>query len=297
MIILGIGLGLCAATLQSGSYLCSKYFSNRHPKCEFKLFVFSHVIMGVISLPILIISFPRVLPPIQQWIYPMLMINLCYCFGQYFLIKILNETEASKISPLLILKVPLIVLFTILFYDGHYRPGQWVAIGLTLIAAFMLNKISHSISIKSFIFLLLTITGYCWSDINIKITMNLLSSIPLIQRQFFVASFSYVFTATLMIPLFWFTKTGTIKQWKDSIPFAVFWLGAMIFLFGSIAQIGAVYANIIQSSRGLFSIILASIIVKMGYHHYETKHSLTVTLKRIFVACLLILATLGFHIW
>ncbi|HBG78125.1 MAG TPA: hypothetical protein DDW84_04645 [Phycisphaerales bacterium] len=84
-----------------------------------------------------------------------------------------------------------------------------------------------------------------------------------------------------------FTQNTSKEAWLDSIPFAFFWFIAMIFLFSCFAVIGVVFGNIIQSTRGIISIVLGYVIANFGFELLETKITKKVFIQRILAALLM----------
>ncbi|OHB55031.1 MAG: hypothetical protein A2Y12_12025 [Planctomycetes bacterium GWF2_42_9] len=61
----------------------------------------------------------------------------------------------------------------------------------------------------------------------------------------------------------------------------------MILLFSSFALIGVIFGNIIQSTRGIMSIVLGYIISNFGHELLETKITKKVFIYRLLAAILM----------
>jgi cytochrome c biogenesis protein CcdA len=72
-----------------------------------------------------------------------------------------------------------------------------------------------------------------------------------------------------------------VRDWRDSLPFAVLWFIAMMCLFTSFGIVGVVLGNILQSTRGLMSIVLATLLIKLGHLHFEAASTRHVFLRRL----------------
>jgi hypothetical protein len=83
-------------------------------------------------------------------------------------------------------------------------------------------------------------------------------------------------------------KTADIKNdLKYALPYSFFWLSGIIFLFACFGTIGAVYGNIIQSTRGLMSILIGAIIGHLGRVAIEPKVSRRILATRVLAALLM----------
>jgi len=76
--------------------------------------------------------------------------------------------------------------------------------------------------------------------------------------------------------------------WSNALPFSVTWFTAMLFLFASFASIGIVYGNIIQSTRGVISVLLGVLISVAGHVHLEEKMTTMMLIKKSGAALLMI---------
>jgi len=82
----------------------------------------------------------------------------------------------------------------------------------------------------------------------------------------------------------------SISGWRYAIPFSVCWYLAMVALFACFGIIGAVYGNILQSTRGLFSILLGAWIGRLGHLHVEQPVARGALARRLLGAALMCLA-------
>jgi hypothetical protein len=83
---------------------------------------------------------------------------------------------------------------------------------------------------------------------------------------------------------------GAWRDWPYVLPFAGSWYAGMACLFGCFATVGALFGNILQSTRGLVSIGLAVVISRLGHVHLEARHGKGVFLHRAAAAALMLLA-------
>ena len=68
----------------------------------------------------------------------------------------------------------------------------------------------------------------------------------------------------------------------------------MLFLFACFALINVMLGNIIQSTRGIISILIAAAIAKAGYEHIEKKVTTGIFIRRIAAAILMVISIVMF---
>ena len=94
---------------------------------------------------------------------------------------------------------------------------------------------------------------------------------------------------------------GSALRFFHGLPFSAIWLVAMLLLFATFAIIGVVFGNIVQSSRGIISILIGYLVAAAGHQHLEQKVAHGVLARRIAAAALLSLAiallSLGDRVW
>ena len=79
----------------------------------------------------------------------------------------------------------------------------------------------------------------------------------------------------------------TPGDWLHALPFAATWLLSMVFLYACFAFVGPVFGNILQSTRGIISIVLGAGLARLGLEHLEQKVSRPVLRQRIGAAILM----------
>jgi hypothetical protein len=84
--------------------------------------------------------------------------------------------------------------------------------------------------------------------------------------------------------------TRILANWTCALPFAGVWLLSMVFLFACFGMIGAVYGNILQSTRGIISIVFGAALARCGLHDLEQHVSRWTLLRRVAAACLICVA-------
>ena len=73
-----------------------------------------------------------------------------------------------------------------------------------------------------------------------------------------------------------------------ALPFSLLWLGSQMTLLICFGLIGPVFGNVIQSSRGLFSVIFGVVVCRLGVYVMEKSASGKLWLRRALAALLMI---------
>ena len=125
---LGVLFGLLAALFQSVSYLCTRFFIKQHKNDIGTLLALSHIIMGIISVPLVLFLLPQKMPELSSYLLSLLGSSVFYLLGQLFLFTALIKSEPSRVSPLLGIKVIILALISFIFLHQHLSIVQWLAV-------------------------------------------------------------------------------------------------------------------------------------------------------------------------
>ncbi len=286
----GIAAGFATAFLQSTSYVCSKQFVIRNGN-PLLLTVYSHLVMGIVAL----LSLPLLLPFVSipwNWHFGGLIAGWIFLFagGQTAFFKSLEYIEASRLSSLFGLKILVLAAFALGFQGGGFHWMQYAAIVLSALSAVGMNFSGMALSRKGAGYLGLTLVLYSLCDI---VETEMINSVPgpesLILKALAVAGLSYgmlgVVTAFCMGA---FPRRR--KLMVDAVPFSLTWYFAMVLLYVSFGAIGVVGGNIIQATRGVISVILGAVLVRLGRTDLENPVSRKVWIRRAVMSILMLIA-------
>jgi drug/metabolite transporter (DMT)-like permease len=225
------------------------------------------------------------MPPFRVYYQPLLSSMFFYFTAQAALFIALRRSDASRVSPLLALKVVFLALISVIFMHEVLGLQQWVAILLCLAAAVTLNFTGGQLPWMTAAMVILACLGYSLSDLNIKLLVDALAgSLKQQDAIYFGVCACYLCCGVVALPMLLWQRQGIWRDLPYAIPFSLAWLAAMVFLFTCFATVGVIYGNILQSTRGILSIGMGVILAKMNLEHLEQRVSISVTLRRVLAA-------------
>ncbi len=276
----GVFFGLGAATFQSLSYLLSRAFFSRHGHSPWLLLVVSHSIMGVMAL----LALPLVYPVDMRWNTDVILgaagAGGFYLIGQQALFIALRHIDASRLAPLLGAKILFLALVTVAFGGEWLSPQQWIAVVLAVGGVYILNDAGGRPPLRGLLAVGVAVVGYSLSDLSI-VRLVAGTGLDSWRGSLFGATLTYSLCGLALAPfLLRLPEASKPDTWRSALAYAVCWFTAMILLYACFAEIGAVFGNIVQSTRGLISIFLGLLLVRMGRLDIERRVDLRVTVKR-----------------
>jgi drug/metabolite transporter (DMT)-like permease len=287
--IFGILSGLGSVFCQCIAYIFSKKYIHKDGN-SFQLFIASQFINGVfatICLGVLLLT--NDLPPFRDYWLEMLAVNGFFLIGQLSFFMAISKTEASRVAPLLGLKIIFIAVLGIIFFKSRIEPIQWWAVLICFSGALLSNWSGKSIPLAGTLWILGAIIGYSLSDISIK---KLIDCIKLGNGQNELSAITAAFLAYFYLGIFSLivmlsTRSVKLKHLKPALPFSCFWFGAMFFLFICFGLIGPLFGNIVQSTRGIVAVLLGAVLAKLHWTEHEEKLPYPILLRRIAAALLI----------
>lgn len=276
----GVVFGLGAATLQSMSYLLSRAFFSRHGHAPWLLLVVSHTLMGGMALLLL----PWVYPAGMSWNRDVILGTLgaggFYLLGQQALFAALRHMDASRLAPLLGAKILFLALVTVTFGGAWLTWQQWIAVVLAAGGVYILNDAGGRPPYRGLLAVGVAVVGYSLSDLSI-VRLVEGTGLPSFHGSLLGAALTYLLCGLTLAPfLARLPAASQPATWRSALAYAGCWFGSMILLYACFAEIGAVFGNIVQSTRGLISIGLGLWLVSRGRLDIERKVAPRVTVKR-----------------
>ena len=289
----GIVFGLTAALLMSLSYIFSKRFMLIHGS-PFLLTLYAVLAQGVAGLILLAFVYPRF-----NWNFDLKTALIAAgavagnIFGNFSFFRTLKEVEASRLSSLLGLKIATLALICMLILQQPVNWLQWVAVLMATIAAVGMNFTGGKITLKAAFWLFLTLLGYSLGDLAGTALLDAFLLMGKEGTSRLIASFASVsttafFTAIVMAPLLLMKRIPkNLKMLKDASYYGLIWFTSLLFLFDCFSSVGVVYGSILQAARGVLSVIIGAILLKMGLKDYEPRVGLSAWIRRLIMALLM----------
>ncbi|MEM9914632.1 MAG: EamA family transporter [Planctomycetota bacterium] len=289
----GILLGLGAALGHSLAYLATRWFTEDRGRSTGQLLVLSHVIMGLICAVAMVVLWPENLGTQLSWLGRLAGLITFFIIAQTSLITSLGMADASRIAPLLGLKVAVLAVIAVLL-GGTLSWMQWGGVALAVAAAWVLNGVGGRLPWRVTGLVVLACLAYAVADTFILETIQEVRRISGDQSTMGAPLFTVtaVYTTVGVIAACLLPRYGSrdTKAWRDALPYVASWMMTMVFLYGAFAAVGTVLGSILQSGRGLISIGLGIVLAHWGWHHLEQKHGWAVQLRRLGAAALMCLA-------
>jgi len=107
---------------------------------------------------------------------------------------------------------------------------------------------------------------------------------------------TYTVCGVIGLATAWHQKAFRIpKVQRYALPYAFTWLTGMCFLFATFSTVGVIFGNMLQSTRGLISVLLAAVVLRAGWKGLETRTSRGVFWLRLGGAGLMTLAIILYY--
>ncbi len=280
----GVVFGLAAAMLQSLAYVFSRVFFSRNGNSAWLLLVVSHAMMGAMAL----LAFPWLYPADVHWNRGVILGSVgaagFYLVGQQALFMALRHMDASRLAPLLGAKILFLAVFTVFFGGAGLSYRQWLAVMLAAGGVYVLNDAGGRLPWRGLLAVGVAVVGYSLSDLSI-VSLVASTGLDSWRGSVFGVMLTYLLCGLALVPfLARLPAAARPETWRAALAYAVCWFAAMIFLYACFAEIGAVFGNIVQSTRGLISIMLGLLLVRLGKYEIERRAGWRVTLKRFAAA-------------
>jgi drug/metabolite transporter (DMT)-like permease len=140
LLVLGIVYGLLTAMAHAIAFAISRRYIVQGLGSSQRLMVVSHALMGLLAAALLPLIWSPELRNIRGWGPPALGASLTYLIGQALFLLALRHTVASRLVPLLGLKVVAVVPAAMVALKTTLDWPQVAAVGLSLVAGMMLHR-------------------------------------------------------------------------------------------------------------------------------------------------------------
>lgn len=302
---IGVATGLVAAAASAVSYLVSRHHGNRSHGGSLRLLVQAHVVMGAASFPLMVLCAPASWPPTLAWLWPLGGSVGCYLIGQAAVFAILKRVPASRVAPLLGLKLVMLAAIVSLAPGGGLDGRQWLAVGSSALAAWMLRR-GGGISPMAFAILLVGCLGFACSDFCILGLIDGLEpsldmagqTIERLHAGALAMAVTYVACGALAVVTLMIAPPLRPRDRGEciaAIQYGAAWLSSMVALYACFGLVGVVFGNVLQATRGVMAVVLGAWLARAGWHDLEERVDRDTFIRRA-VAAILMVAAIGLYV-
>lgn len=280
-VILGVGCGLVAAAFSSLSFLISRHHGLRAgdrstAASVLRLLVLSHCLMGAACLPLTWALWPSAAAAttgdVVRAARPLLCSMTCYLLGQTCMFLVLGRVNASRVSPLLGLKVLMLAGMTTLLMGHALDWRQWTGVCLSAAAAATLRSSGGAIPAGSTALIVLACLLFSVSDLSIVGLIDAIEagwSVGRMHAGLLAMTTTYAACGMLALPVVLLRAPWRRGEWLAAAAYAGAWMASMVGLYFCFGLIGAVFGNVMQSTRGLMSVVIGAVLAHLGWHELE----------------------------
>ena len=295
---IGVFLGLLAMAVQYFSLVFSGKFARESGRNIFALLAPAFAAMAVPSLVALPFFWGPDLPPFRAYAGTAMLCMFFCVAGNAAVFCMLKTVDASRVSPLIAFKVPVLALFYFVLRGEQYTAWQWLGVLLVVPAGWLLCKAGRPIPARALAWLGLGVVCYDACDYCIGLLLETFGPCGAMWRGPMLAflvmhAAGGVYGAAGMACGLW---PGRAHLARSVLPFALFWFLSLGISFPCFAMIGLVNGNIVQSSRGLIAVGLGWCVARAGFGGLEEPVTAAVFFRRVVSGLLLILAAVLFNL-
>ncbi len=208
--------------------------------------------------------------------------------GQISLFFTLKQSKPSQVIPLLAFKILVLAFANIVISGQALSLLQWVSVFLCVGATFVLHFSGEPIPLRDVFGILTACTAYASSDICISLQLQQLTLEGFPHPTLLGTCVTYLINGGVGALILLMIRQKGIKRrdWTVSGYFALAWFLSMLFLFNTFRLVGPVFGNVLQSTRAMFSILLAKLLGMRGVKELEHDMSAAVLIRRLLAAVL-----------
>ena len=265
--IAGIGAGILSVLFICGSYIFSREYMRRNNDA-LKLAVFSQLVMSLGGLILLVIYSSLYHIPWGGRLYLILAGQVSmFLLGQTSFFIVLRRVESSRVSALLGLKILALALITVLV-GKNLQPLQWLAVVLCTVAAVGMNFSGGGISLSNCIWLFVSVLSYALCDMCVTELMLMMPGKSMLVNSFGVVGICYTAIGIAVLPAL-FKYRFCRDNIAEVVPYSLLYFLSMVFLYTCFGLVGVVFGSIIQSSRGVLSVLIGVVLLHFGLDRNE----------------------------
>jgi|688.fasta_scaffold213558_2 drug/metabolite transporter (DMT)-like permease len=284
----GVTAGLLSGAFNAVAFLISRHHATTSPGGGLRLLVHAHLVMAAVCLPVAWLLWPRggidamaCLPPLAGSIG-------CYLAGQAALVASLRRADASRVVPLLALKIVALALIVTCLPGERLDVRQWVAVGLCVVAATALQGRRDPVPAAVAGLMLAACIGFAGADLLIVRVIDVVHAADPARSRLWACGLSvavtYVACGLVAVPFLTGSPPRGRDDWRAAAWYGLVWLVGMATLYVCFGLLGAVFGNVLLSSRGLFAVVFGAVLAHRGWHELEQRVDRATLVRRIIAA-------------
>ena len=253
--------------------------------------------MGIICGPVALVllppgSFSQVVSEEAVWV-PCFVSMTAYFVGTSVVFRVLAQSDASRLSPLLGLKVIALAIIVSLLPGQKLENVQWLAVGLCAVAALVLQSGGSGLPWSSLCLLFIGCTFFAIADLGIVTLVEGLQQTLPVSRLMggnLAMTLTYALSGVVVLPFALrevLRRPFTPTDLRAATEYSIAWLAAMVALYACIGAVGVVFSTILQSTRGILSIAIGAGLARRGWHELEARATSEALVKRVTAAILM----------
>jgi drug/metabolite transporter (DMT)-like permease len=293
----GVAAGLASGALNAVAFLMSRHHATARPGGGQRMLVLAHLVMGIACLPLVWLLWPPEGVPVADFLPPLAGSIGCYLASQVTLLAALRRADASRVVPLLGLKIVMLALLVTFLLRTPLDPQQWFAVGASVVAAAVLQGRRDPVPAAVVALMLATCLGFAVADLMIVRLIDVVHAAAPDRSRLWASSLALVATyascGLLALPFVLVMAVMAVRgprragEWRAATWYGGVWLGGMAALYACFGLLGPVFGNVLQSSRGVLAVIFGAALAHLGWHELEQQVDRATLVRRVAAALLM----------
>ena len=142
-------------------------------------------------------------------------------------------------------------------------------------------------ALSSCVWLLVSVLSYALCDMCVTELMLMMPGKSMLFNSFGVVGICYTALGIAVLPAL-FRYRLTAGEIKDVVPYSLLYFFSMVFLYTCFGLIGVVFGSIIQSGRGIVSVLLGVVLVHFNLDRNEQRISIFKWVQRFVFAVIML---------
>jgi drug/metabolite transporter (DMT)-like permease len=295
----GIAAGLASGALNAVAFLISRHHATTSPGGGQRMLVLAHVVMGVVCLPLLWLLWPPAGVGVAECLPPLAGSIGCYLASQAALLASLKQADASRVVPLLGLKIVMLALLVTFLLRTPLDARQWFAVSASVVAAAVLQGRRDPVPAAVVALMLAACLGFAAADLLIVRLIDAVHAAAPTRSRLWASGLAlaatYVSCGLLALPFVAATGPRRAGEWRAATWYGAVWLGGMAALYACFGLLGPVFGNVLQSSRGVLAVVFGAALAHLGWHELEQRVDRATLVRRV-AAALLMTAAIAVYV-